>query len=168
MIRKLITSDLASYKTLRLLSLQTDPLSFFARFEEAKKWSDRQFEAEFIGAYAGIFGYYGYFVDNMLVGYICLSPISNGEHQTADVYNLYVLPQFRRQGIAKKLLEYIIDQAQAEKLTTLFLSVMDHNEGAISLYKHYQFYPYDSRKDVVRHGDEFLTEILMRKDLDSL
>lgn len=53
----------------------------------------------------------------------------------ADMMNLAVLPEHRRQGIGRMLVTELIRQLQAEKVQSLSLEVRASNAGAIALYQ---------------------------------
>ena len=49
--------------------------------------------------------------------------------------DLFVLPEYRRQGIGKAMLNYLADLALARDVGRLEWSVLDWNENAISFYQ---------------------------------
>ena len=56
-----------------------------------------------------------------------------------DVATLAVLPEFRRQGIALKLMQTVLDYAEEEKISCLFLEVRVSNLPARTLYERIGF-----------------------------
>lgn len=72
-------------------------------------------------------------VNNKTVAYMGLSKIVGEGYVT----NIAVLPQFRKQGIAKALLEYVI--LQNSNLEFISLEVRVSNSNAISLYEKFNF-----------------------------
>lgn len=64
------------------------------------------------------------------------SPVSDEEYY---VENLAVLPERRRQGIGKQLMEFAEKQAQAKGLKRMVLDVETENEGARRLYQRLGF-----------------------------
>jgi ribosomal protein S18 acetylase RimI-like enzyme len=166
-IRKLTHNDVVSYKDVRLTSLETDPDAYFVQLQHAKQWTERQFLAEMGGHNATIFGYYGFFDQDKLVGYICLSqsPFSVQSH-IVDIFNLYVLPSHRRRGIANTLLKHVIDVTKGVRtIESLFLSVIESNTPAIRLYAEFGFEQYGVKKRSIKKGRRYLHEILMRYDI---
>ena len=57
----------------------------------------------------------------------------------ADMMNIAVAPEYRRQGIGEKLIEVLIKQLQAAKVSCLTLEVRASNMPAIGLYEKMDF-----------------------------
>lgn len=66
-----------------------------------------------------------------------------------EIKTICVLPEFRRQGIAEKLIKQLI---QAQQQNTIFLEVEESNTPAISLYKKIGFNIFSTRKDYYGTG----------------
>lgn len=54
--------------------------------------------------------------------------------EEAHITNLAVLPEFRRQGIAKEIMLSMMESALLFGATAMTLEVREHNEGAKNLY----------------------------------
>lgn len=88
---------------------------------------------------AGIFrdslrvGYvcWGYFLDLRLVGYGVMS-VAAGE---AHVLNICTDPEMRGQGLARRLMQRLINQAREREADTVFLEVRASNRIALGLYE---------------------------------
>ncbi|PLX59768.1 ribosomal protein S18-alanine N-acetyltransferase [Sedimenticola selenatireducens] len=88
---------------------------------------------------AGIFrdslrvGYvcWGYFLDRRLVGYGVMS-VAAGE---AHVLNICTDPEMRGQGLARRLMQRLINQAREREADTVFLEVRASNRVALGLYE---------------------------------
>lgn len=81
--------------------------------------------------------------DGVPVGYI-------GFHAVLDegyVDNIAVLPEFRRRGIAKLLIETAFEHCNALGLSFLSLEVRKSNSAAIALYEAYRFKTEGERKN---------------------
>ncbi len=78
-------------------------------------------------------GYHSFVVerDEKIVAYAFMNTVLGEAH----VLNLCVDPELRRQGIARNLLEHIIDLARNLKALTLFLEVRESNCAALALYQ---------------------------------
>ncbi len=72
---------------------------------------------------------YGYYVDAKLVGFIHISKL----YETVDIVNVVVDKEYRKQGIATKLIDYIIDLFN--DVENIMLEVNEHNISAIGLYE---------------------------------
>ena len=67
--------------------------------------------------------------------------------ETAEITNVTVQKQFRRRGIARRLLNALMDMGVQEGVRRFTLEVRRSNEGAISLYRSLGF-----REEGVRRG----------------
>lgn len=96
MIRKLCHNDIPTIiESLRDEKFDCCELNDFWTIEELEKWLDNKHD---ICA--------GFFIDGVLVGF-CLTHVS---YDIGKVYleNIYVSPQYRGLGIAKKLVDYVV------------------------------------------------------------
>jgi ribosomal-protein-alanine N-acetyltransferase len=82
----------------------------------------------------------------------------------ADIGNIAVAPSFHRRGIARRLLQAVIDDAIECKIKIIFLEVRTGNIEAINLYKSFGFAQYTTRKHLYELPDE--DGILMKKELN--
>lgn len=79
----------------------------------------------------------------------------------ADIMNIATDPGFRKQGVAKQLLEEMCAILTKKKLQWLTLEVRQTNQPAISLYRGYGFMEVGRRKRYYRNPTE--DAILMTK-----
>lgn len=107
------------YRELRLKSLQTDPKSFHMRYASALKLDEAFFWDEM---YDPTFGCLGEFVDDKLVGMLILKAL---DQNVVQLYSLYVRPEFRRQGIAVRLLNIAKLEAKKHGFRKLRLTVVN-------------------------------------------
>ena len=80
--------------------------------------------------------------DGKVIGYVGMWE-SFGE---GNINNIAILPEYRRKGYAKLLLEHLISYGKEHKLTFLTLEVRESNEGARSLYQKMGFVRVGVRK----------------------
>lgn len=175
MIRKLLQSDWEAYKVLRIRSLQSDPDVFFSTEAELSSWPDGNFKSEIYSQPDSHFGYLGSFYPRAggdpskleLVGYTSLSgQYFAKQRHIADVFNLYVDPAYRGQGIARELVTSLIQHAKdTGRIEKLFLSVMSQNTPAITLYTSLGFSIYGTKRHAIKSGDQYFDETLMELDL---
>lgn len=82
---------------------------------------------------------------------------------TADVVNIGVLPEYRRQGIGEQLFQKLEEIAILSKCNTIMLEVRESNTAAIHLYQKFGFQEIAVRKNYysnpIEHG------IVMQKQL---
>ena len=81
-------------------------------------------------------------IGEKLVGYICTNYLLDEGH----ILNLTVHPDFRKQGIASRLVHYIIDLLEKEGCRTIFLEVRISNEAALRMYEKAGFRIISARK----------------------
>ena len=72
----------------------------------------------------------------------------------ADLRNLAVLPEHRRRGVARALLEAACHRLQQAGTKRLFLEVRVSNEPALTLYSSLGFVLHSRRKNYYRDPDE--------------
>lgn len=65
----------------------------------------------------------------------------------ADITNVCVAPEYRRQGIAGKLLDALIEEGRLRGIGTFFLEVRESNASARSLYEKHGFKEIGMRKN---------------------
>lgn len=97
------------------------------------------------------------FCDGAFAGYIAAS-----EFGDLNIDSIAVVPQYRRRGIAKKLLETVLEESTAE---AAFLEVRISNFPAICLYKSFGFEEIYIRKGY--YLEPFEDALIMKKELIS-
>ena len=83
-----------------------------------------------------------------VIGYIGMKVVLD----EADITNVAVLPAYRKKGIARKLLQQLLDEARQQGIYSIYLEVRDSNAAAITLYKHAGFKEVGKRKNYYEHG----------------
>ena len=91
-------------------------------------WSINSLRGEFSNAYSHFFAEK---IDGQVVGYVCVRIM----YEEAQVCNVAVLPEFRRQGIGTKLIEYMVQYATEQNCQRCELEVNTENVAAVELYK---------------------------------
>jgi len=119
------------------------------------------------------------FEDCLRVGYCCLVAetaagivghgvlmVRAGE---AHILNLCVHPEARRRGIARQLLQELLDIARAAEASTAFLEVRPSNTGALDLYERAGFGVVGRRKGYypAPFGREDALVMAIQLDLDA-
>lgn len=85
-----------------------------------------------------------------VIGYIGMKVVLD----EADITNVAVLPAYRKKGIARKLLQQLLDEARQQGIYSIYLEVRDSNAAAITLYKHAGFKEVGKRKNYYEHPQE--------------
>lgn len=81
----------------------------------------------------------------------------------AQIYNIAVAPEFRREGIGEALLRHMIEKAEDDGCTLVTLEVRGGNEAAMELYHKLGFREVGRRKGYYSKGGE--DAVLMDLDL---
>ena len=144
-----------------------------------------------------IFGYYGYFKDSKspksakvtgsgnggvrslreaasrrrtgrLVGFIQIDSEYHPKNKhLANLYSLYVHPNYRKKGIATKLINHTIKLAKSqESLEQIHLRANSDNKNAIKLYKKVGFTHFATRQKAFKEADgTYQDELFFSLDL---
>ena len=121
-------------------------------------WSTAQFKEEFSGIPTTRFMSVAE-ADNQIVGYCGVFLPAPGVE--ADVLTIAVLPDFRRQGIAREFMRQIEEWAKDRGASALMLEVEKSNSAAIGLYKSLGYMQISVRMDYYGPGQD---AIVMRKE----
>ena len=121
-------------------------------------WSTAQFKEEFAGIPTTRFMSVAE-ADNQIVGYCGVFLPAPGVE--ADVLTVAVLPDFRRQGIAREFMRQIEEWAKDRGASALMLEVERSNSAAIGLYKSLSYMQISVRMDYYGPGQD---AIVMRKE----
>ena len=82
-------------------------------------------------------------IDNKVVGFVGTWIILD----ESDITNIAIHPSYRKQGIASKLLEALLNYCKSQGCTSHTLEVRSSNEAAKALYEKYNF-----KEDGIRKG----------------
>jgi len=156
MIRKLTINNLKQYNNLRLISLKNDPLSWLSTYKTDAVKQDYFFHYKF-NYYPpqSIFGYWGFFENNQLLGYIQLadSTLYKKRH-TAYIYDLCVDPKFRHKSIGSQLIKHVIGKAKSvSEIEQIYLYVNSKNLLATKFYKKLGFNKIAALPQAVKESD---------------
>jgi RimJ/RimL family protein N-acetyltransferase len=159
-IRQLTPGDTALYRGIRLAGLKESPEAFGSTFEvELTKplawFFDRLGHSEVFGA----------FRDAELLGVAGL--VVRQEEKEAHkglLWGMYVRPDARGTGLARRLVEAVIAHASGQ-VELIQLSVVVGNKPARRLYASLGFVEYGIEKKSLKYRGRYYDEILMAKDL---
>ena len=87
-------------------------------------------------------------VDNEIIGYVMTAYVLD----EADILTIAVHPNYRRRGVADKLLVEIFEVLSKKGVNIIFLEVRRSNESAVKLYQKKGFKKISERKNY--YGDE--------------
>ncbi|MCV3295628.1 MAG: GNAT family N-acetyltransferase [Oenococcus sp.] len=160
-IRFLNENDFDQYRQIRLAALLSDPTAFGSTYEEENRYPDRHFKDRLQNSNGRFI--VGAFIGSDLICIAALRRLSNQKEQhKAELVSVYCLPEYRHRGMARKTIQFCIDQArQIEGLRQILLAVSANNQQAISLYKSLNFAKYGTEPDSLFDGKEYFDENLM-------
>ena len=97
-------------------------------------------------------------VDGKIIGYIVYHIVLD----EAEILNIVIDNEFKRQNLGKYLLEQSIGEMSKQNIKTIFLEVGEKNIPAINLYLQFGFKEYNKRINYYKNKE---TAILMKKIL---
>jgi ribosomal protein S18 acetylase RimI-like enzyme len=163
--RKITKKDAETYWELRLSALKNSPDAFASSYEEQK---DRPMDeiAKRINVADDNFIFAAF--DGMkaigMVGF--QREITAKLNHKAFIWGVYLYPEFRGQGIARKLMEEVIANARKlEGLRQIRLEVAAHNDKAKKLYIGLGFETFGIEKDALYVDGKYKSEEYMVKFL---
>lgn len=166
-IRQLTEADAAAYRALRLRALRDAPASFIVTYEEDAARPLETTAARLCPQPGGSFTL-GAFVGDALIGNATLRVAeSRKERHRAEVFAVYVAPEARRRGVARRLLREIIARTGAVPgVEQIRISVVTENIAARALYHALGFVPYGVEPRALKDGDRYYDEEWMLLLLD--
>ena len=162
MIRILTPDDATAYRKLRLSALSSDPQAFLSSIELEEKTPLIDFANKlFRNSTPPVYGFYGYVSqENTLAGYIHLANewIFKRRH-IATLNELYILPDFRRRGIAAGLINHCLNLLKTiPGKEQVELHVNSGNRGAVDLYQKLGFSQVATIPKAVKEPDGYQDE----------
>ena len=103
-------------------------------------------------------------IDKKVIGYICANFVADEGH----ILNLAVHPDFRRKGIAKTLVENILEELKETDCRFLYLEVRASNNAARELYEGFGFSVVGTRKKYYNKPEEDAVIMSLRLDSEML
>jgi RimJ/RimL family protein N-acetyltransferase len=154
--------DAALYRRIRLAGLKESPEAFGSTFEaefaKPLAWFfDRLSSLEVFGAFRGA----------EILGVAGLA-IQQGEKEAHKglLWGMYVRPDARGAGLARRLVEAVIARAKT-RVELVQLSVVVDNRSARRLYARLGFVEYGIEKKSLKYRGRYYDEVLMARDLAS-
>ena len=160
-LRLLRPADARLYREIRLEALQSSPEAFGSTFEQEATQSLAQFEdtlakADVFGAFAeaGLLGMAGY-----------RTQAGTKRAHKGLLWGMYVRPHARGTGLAKRLVEAVLDHAR-ERVELIQLAVVSENAVAQRLYRRCGFVAYGHEIHSLKQDGRYYDEILMAVAFD--
>jgi len=171
-IRQLTPGDAALYRSIRLEGLNQSPeafgSTFDAEFTKPLAWFfDRLSSSVVFGAIRDAKILDTKILDTKILG-VAGFAVRQEEKEAHKglLWGMYVRPDARGTGIARRLVEAVIGYACA-RVELIQLSVVVGNEQARRLYARLGFVEYGIEKNSLKFRGRYYDEILMAKDLGS-
>lgn len=139
--------DVSDIRSMTLADLER--VAAVERLCYAHPWSTEQFRRELENPLATVDLFWQ---NGVVAGFLC-SWYVQGE---MEIHNVATHPAFRRQGVARKLLQHALDRARKRRLDRAFLEVRVGNQEAIALYRAFGFRPIATRKGYYPDGEDAL------------
>jgi len=162
-IQRLTPAHAAEYRAVMLQGYAQEVDTFIGTVHEREPlplewWTSRLSEDP--DATAMVFGA---FVDARLAGVAGLKLESRERiRHKSSLFGMFVLPEARGRGIARALVEAVLEQARATPgMRVVQLTVTESNAPAIRLYESCGFRPFGTEPFAVRVGERFVSLVHM-------
>ena len=129
-----------SLEITKMTSAHIEEISRLEKECFSSPWSEEGLKSELDNSFARFFVALS---DGKIAGYI-------GSHNVlGEVYitNVAVFPEFRRSGVGKTLVDFLVNEMKAEEAEFVTLEVRESNFNAIALYEKSGFEKVGKRKD---------------------
>lgn len=164
-IRPLAAPDAAAFRQIRLQAISDSPSAVWPTYEEEAKRTVKEIEARILRTDTQVV--FGAFIDRELVGIAGLrrEPLDQVRHK-AVLWGVFVSPDWRREGLARKLFARVQSFAREEGVLQIQLCVNAENVRARNLYRSLGFESFGVEPRAMRVGDKYFGEEHMVLGLD--
>jgi ribosomal protein S18 acetylase RimI-like enzyme len=161
-VRVLTADDAAEFSRLRLEALEAEPEAFASSPEDHRAMSLDEIRSRLAGA-RGVSFVAGAFLDGKLVG---TAGFYREERQKqrhrGHVWGVYVTANARGQGIARQLMETLVERArEMEGVEQVQLSVTTTQTAAVRLYRALGFRSYGIEPRAQKIGERYVDSEIM-------
>jgi ribosomal protein S18 acetylase RimI-like enzyme len=148
-VRALEENDWHDYREIRLAALQESPQAFLATYGETATQPEQYWRNCMVRAHQLLAER-----DGVPLGVVSVGPIE-GAPQSADLRDLWVVPEARNTGIASRLVQAAVDQAIRDGCTKLYYWVSTENGRAIGFASNAGFRVTSERRTTRVESREF-------------
>lgn len=103
-------------------------------------------------------------LEGRVVGYGIVSTLSHEAH----ILNICMSPDVRRMGLARQLLQHLLELAAERGIEQVFLEVRPSNLAALRLYRHFGFVQVGVRQNYYRSTDGREDALVLCSQLETL
>lgn len=148
-VRLLDENEWSVYRDVRLRALSESPDAFVATAKKEedyteKFWRERMTRSRRLLAER----------NGDVLGVTSLKVFESDEERIGELFGLWVAPDFRGSGVARRLLEAAAGQARQDNLNHLIYWVGTDNGRAVAFASSFGFRPTDSRRPMPLGGEE--------------
>jgi ribosomal protein S18 acetylase RimI-like enzyme len=163
LVRRLTLADAQDYRALRLRSFREHPEAFTTSYEELERQSIEETEKRMLAANMK---FWGAFDEERLCGYVGLDRETRAKSRhKATLVGMYVEPESAGRGIGRELVEALLEEARADGLVIIVLTVTDGNDRATGLYERFGFRSFGIEPKAIQVGGRFFGKNHMYLDL---
>ena len=165
-MRQLRAADAEAFSRLRREVTALNPVNMGLTLEEELTRPIQKFREQL--SYAEPNAAFGAFVRDELVGTAAVawpSSLPSSRHKV-NLWGVFVSPRFRRQGIARALVERAVAHADANGVRRVNLTVFVPNPAAVRLYESLGFQHFGTEPQAIRIGDSDYDGYLMSRGRD--
>jgi len=120
----------------------------------ASRWKEAALRSEFANPYSHM-----WVVEEgaVVIGYVC----AWFTYDRGQIANLAVLPEHRRRGLGRALVERVFHEARTQGIFSLSLEVRRSNQVALKLYKSFGFQEVTVRAHYYENGEDALLMVCL-------
>lgn len=127
-------------------------------------WTENHFYQELHKPYSRVLVITDDDTDSIVLGYIVYWVQVEG----VSLHNVAVDPKWRGLGLARRLLQLMINETVRDEIPKITLEVRESNVAAIALYKSVGFVPTHTRQKFYKNGEAAVVMTLKTSDLSSI
>jgi ribosomal protein S18 acetylase RimI-like enzyme len=167
-IRRLASADAQEFFDVRIAGLREFPEAFGESVEEFQNRTIAEIETNLAATETSEDVIVGAF-DERLVGVVGFRTQSQSKTaHTGVLWGMFVLPEARRNGVARSLLAEILAHAKsAQGVEQIKLAVESSNLPAVRLYESFGFQRFGIEPRALKLGGKYYAEDLMMLELDT-
>jgi ribosomal protein S18 acetylase RimI-like enzyme len=147
----LAEDDWPRLRDIRLKALNTDPTAFLASHENEAAFAEQQWRQEFARGEWHVMRAAGQGPGRRDVGLLGVTRLPGMPMQECYLEYMWVAPGFRRRRMASILLRTVLHRLRNSGVRTVWLYILDGNDGAMQLYKRFGFQRTNERQELPGH-----------------